>query len=405
MKLTEKTIAGLQLPAGLTDKIYFDDALPRFGYRLQRSGDAVRCSWIVQYRRAGRTRRMTLGAANLFSVEQARKEATKILGFVATGEDPQADRIERRAKDRLTLSGFVTEYLKVKTSEVRPKTLSEIRRYLTGPTFKPLHDLPVDTIRRKDISARLIAITRDHGPSTAVRAREALHAFFVWSIEAGHVDQNPVVGTSKPKLESSRDRVLNNNEIVAVWRAAGDDAYGKIVQLLILTGARRGEIGGLRWTELSQDGTWTLPGKRAKNKHKLILPLPPTAWAIINSVPRQAGRDLLFGERTTIGFTTWGRAKAALDQRLGDQIGEPFTLHDIRRTVATGMADLGVLPHVIEAALNHQSGHKKGIAGVYNRSPYSTEVKAALALWAEHVRSLVDGEAPKIVVFPSLSAS
>jgi integrase len=404
MKLTEKTVAGLQLPIGLTDKIHFDDTLPRFGYRLQRSGDAVRCSWVVQYRRAGRTRRITLGAADLLSVELARQEAKKLLGRVALGQDPQADRIDRRTKDRLTLSGFVTEYLKVKAPEVRPKTLSEIKRYLTGPTFKPLHDLPVDTINRKDISARLMAIARDHGPSTAVRAKEALHAFFVWAIQASIVDQNPVVGSFRPKLASSRERVLSNDELVAVWRATGDDAYGKIVQLLILTGARRGEIGGLRWTELGQDGTWTLPGKRAKNKHALTLPLPPAVWTIIDSVPRQAGRDHLFGERTAIGFATWGRAKAGLDQRLGDQV-EPFTLHDIRRTVATGMANLGVLPHVIEAALNHQSGHKRGIAGVYNRSPYSTEVKAALALWAEHVRSLVEGEEPKIVAFPPLSAS
>jgi integrase len=399
MKLTAKAVTTLNLPEGLTDKITFDDTLPGFGLRLQRSGDMVRRSWVVQYRRAG-TRRIKLGSADVLGIEQARKEAIKILGQVASGQDPQADRIERRHKDRRTLHGIVTEYLKDKKPEVRPRTFSEIKRYLTGPTFKPLHNLPVDTIRRRDVSARLSTISRDNGPSAAVRASEALHTFFVWAIKMDCVDQNPVVGAFKPELKGGRDRVLNENELVAVWRAAGDDAYGKIVRLLILTGARRSEIGGLRRSELNPDGTWTLPGKRAKNHTALTLPLPAAAWAIIDSAPCVAGRDHLFGSRTAAGFTTWARSKAELDRRLGNQV-EAFTLHDLRRTVATGMANLGVLPHIIEAALNHQSGHKKGVAGVYNRSPYLTEVKAALASWADHVLSLVNDEAPKIIAFPS----
>jgi integrase len=193
---------------------------------------------------------------------------------------------------------------------------------------------------------------------------------------------------------------LNDAELAAVWRASGGDEYGKIVKLLILTGARRAEIGGLRWSELDADaGTWTLPGERAKNKHAHMLPLPAVAWDIINSA-RLAHRDQLFGVSAEEGFTDWGGGKIALDDRLLGKMTEPWTVHDIRRTVATRMADLGVQPHVIEVVLNHQSGHKRGVAGTYNRSSYEREVRAALALWADHLSVLVEGGERKVVSFP-----
>jgi integrase len=124
----------------------------------------------------------------------------------------------------------------------------------------------------------------------------------------------------------------------------------------------------MRWSELDEArGTWTLPAARAKNNHAHTLPLPPAAWAIINSAPRLAARDHLFGVRAERGFSTWALAKSDLDGRLGGAVAH-FVLHDLRRTVATKMADLGVQPHIIEEILNHRGGHKAGIAGIYNRS-------------------------------------
>jgi integrase len=217
-------------------------------------------------------------------------------------------------------------------------------------------------------------------------------------MKAGIVDQNPVIGAVEPKSSQGRERVLSDAELAAVWRASGDNEYGKIVKLLILVGARRQEIGGMRWSEFDHDaGTWTLPKERAKNNRELTLSLPAIAWDIVNSVPRLANRDQLFGIHADDGYTDWGGGKRALDERLLGKIDEPFVVHDIRRSAATGMANLGVQPHIVEALLNHQSGHKAGIAGIYNKSSYSREVKAALALWADHVQALASGGERKVI--------
>jgi integrase len=191
--------------------------------------------------------------------------------------------------------------------------------------------------------------------------------------------------------------VLDDSELAAIWRAAGDDAYGKIIKLLMLTGCRRQEVGGMRWGELDPErGVWTIPASRTKTGRQHILSLPPLAADIIENVPRRVARDHLFGTRSLGGFSDWGHGKAALDRLLGEAVGA-WRIHDLRRTCATRMADLGVAPHIIEAVLNHHSGHRAGVAGIYNRSSYDREVRAALAMWADHVRALVDGGARKIV--------
>jgi len=163
-----------------------------------------------------------------------------------------------------------------------------------------------------------------------------------------------------------------------------------------LTGCRREEVGALRWSEVNLDaGTISLPAERTKNGRGHTLALPKAAMDIIRSIPPRVGRDHLFGERS-IGFRSWQVQKA----RFKDGISEPWNIHDIRRSVATHMAEIGVLPHIVEATLNHASGHKGGIAGVYNHAKYPQQIKAALALWADHVRSIVTGEPRKVIQFP-----
>ena len=235
---------------GKKDLIVFDD-MAGFGYRLRLgAGGKVQRSWIVQYRRAGGSRRIRLGSADVLSAEQARVLAKRILGQVASGEDPQGERIERRGKDRLTVGAVVADYLALKKDAVRPRTLAGMTRYLAGgPYFKPLHPMPIDVVSRRDIASRLVAITRGHGSIVAARARAALSAFFAWAMREGLVEQNPVVGTNKPKENDPRDRVLSVDELARVWRACKDDDFGRIVKLLILTGCRRAEIGGMCWSE------------------------------------------------------------------------------------------------------------------------------------------------------------
>jgi len=396
MKLDAKTVAGLALPAGKTDVIHFDSALPGFGFRLRASGNDVRRSWIVQYRRAGTSRRLLLGSAEVLSADQARAAAKTVLAKIALGEDPQADKVSRRSADKLTFAALAEEFLASKEMTVRSHTLTEMRRYLQGPYFKALHNMPADTVGRKDIAARLLVITRESGAATATWAHAAVSGLFRWALGQGLVEANPTVGVNRPKKAPPRERVLSDVELAAIWHALEDDDFGRIVRLLMLLGQRRSEIGGMAWGELDLErGTWTIPGRRTKNGRPHTLPLPAIASTIITSTPRMAERDHLFGSRAH-GFTSWAHSKRDLDIRLGDRV-EAWTLHDLRRSCATRMCDLGVQPHVVEQILNHQSGHRAGIVGVYNRSCYEREVRAALGLWNDHIRALVEGGERKVV--------
>jgi integrase len=396
VKITNGTVAGLTLADGKTDAIHFDDSLPGFGYRLRRSGDKVLRSWVAQYKRAGQTRRVLLGSADLLTAEKARAAAKTVLAEVALGQDPQAERIERRTKDRLTLRAVVADFLADKQEAVRPRTMGELTRYLTGPHFKPLHGVPVDTISRKDIASRLMVIKRESGNTTAIRARTALSSMFIWAMRQGLVESNPTINAGDLPTSKPRERVLTDQELVKIWNACDRPfGYDKIVRLLTLLGCRRQELGSMTWDEI-EDGVWTIPAERTKNGRAHALPLMPMARDIIASVPRLVGRQQLFGTRGT-GFGGWSRCKEDLDARSGVR---DWRLHDLRRTFSTRLHDLGVVPHVVEQILNHQS-HRGQVGGRYNKSPYERDVRNALALWSDHVRSLVAGGERKIL---SLSA-
>jgi integrase len=209
------------------------------------------------------------------------------------------------------------------------------------------------------------------------------------------------VGTLVPEGAKPRERVLDDAELAAVWRAVGDDDFGRIVRLLILTGQRREEVGGMAWGELN-GSTWTIPGSRTKNHRTHTLPLSALALSIIDSVPQRVGREHLFGNSSVSGFSLWSRGKVHLDERLGSRV-KLWTIHDLRRTFCTRLADLGVQPHIIEAAVNHHSGFRSGVSGTYNRSSYEREVRAALALWCDHIRALVEGGERKVLAFATVS--
>ena len=248
------------------------------------------------------------------------------------------------------------------------------------------------------MAVRIPEIARENGPIAANRARVALSAFFNWAMREGLSHTNPVIGTNRAADERSRHRVLTDDELAAIWRACRDDDYGRIVRLLILTGQRREEVGGVAVNELNSARTWTIPADRTKNGRPHEVPLPPSASEILKSAQMAIGSGFLFGEGRG-SFQGWSKAKAALDRRIavqGDPIGE-WRLHDIRRTVATRTAELGVQPHVVEAILNHVSGHKAGVAGVYNRALYAVEKRQALELWNEHVRALLERDSAPVI--------
>jgi integrase len=395
MRLNNDTVKKLSLPDNKKELIVFDDAMPGFGVRLRGGGKRT---WIAQYRIGKKQRRITLGTLETVNADDARKRARTALGKVYLGTDPQSEKAEARVQASVTLGIVAADYLARRAAmRLKPRSLADVRRYLTR-YWAPLAELPIQSIRRAQISLRLSEIAGTNGPIAANRARAALSTLFSWAIGEGLVEASPVVGTNRAIAEVSRDRVLSDYELRSIWQASADNDYGNIVRLLILTGQRREEVGGMLWSELDLSGArWRMAPSRTKNGLEHEVPLSDAAVEILKSRSRRDNRDLVFGSREG-PFQGWSNAKTALDARILEAIRKdlgakaalkPWRLHDIRRTVATRMADLGVLPHVVEAVLNHISGHKAGVAGVYNRAAYLDEKRAALKRWADHISTLV----------------
>jgi len=394
LNLTRANIASLPAIEGK----WRDTGLKGFGYlqRQSASGELM-CSYFIQYRFKRVQRKIKLGDANKLNADQARKIAIKLFGEILSGVDPQAVKeAERVEAAKLTFAEAVAQYLEMKAGEVRESSLRTAKLYLTGAAYFPtLHRKAIDSVTNADIAPHLDRISRDSGTASAGRARAHLSALFMWALRRGHCHENPVLQTEAPKIEAERTRALSGDEIRTVWKACGDDDYARIVRLLILTGCRREEIGGLRWSEINlDDGTITIPGERSKNHRAHTLPLSALALDIIKAVPRREGCDFLFGARGE-GFKIWAHGKRALLASTGAM--PDWRLHDLRHTVSTGMHELGIEPHYVESVLNHISGHKEGDAGRYNHATYKAQMAQALARWADHVASVISGKPAKVV--------
>lgn len=406
--ITVRTVQALK-PGEMIWDAGHKEAVKGFGARRQR-GDAV---YVIKYRVFGRQRFVTIGRhGSPWTPHKARREAKRLLGLVADGKDPQAEKVEARARAGDTLGKVANSYLKHAKKKQKPRSYAETERHLLV-NWKSLHPVSVFHLRRRQVAARLAEIENEHGPVPAARARAALSAMFNWAIREGFdIAANPVLGTNRLAEPKSRERVLADAELAEIWRACRDDDYGRIVKLLMLTAQRRDEVGGMAWSEIDQEKTlWIIPGARTKNHREQRVPLPHAAMAIIATLVAHTNHDFIFGDGprrkgdARRGFSGWSKAKAALDERIVEareqalkERGENrkknkllpnWRLHDLRRTTATIMADrLGVLPHVVEAVLNHVSGHRAGVAGVYNRAKYETEMRHALQRWAEHVEAI-----------------
>jgi len=347
----------------------WDTTCVGFGARRQTNG----LFYYVRYRHNGTQVVRSIGRhGSAWTPETARQRARQVLGTVALGTDPFAH--------TLSAEGFaheVARYLERRRVALKPRAYGEVARHLTKQSA-PLARLKLAQIDRRAIATLLAQIETTSGFVARNRVRSSLSAFFTWAIAEGLLDTNPVAGTAKAEEGGSRERVLTREELVKLWHSLGQDRYSDIVRLLLLTGQRRGEIGKLAWSEIDfARGMIVLPAERVKNSREHELPLSRQGLAILERQPRRNSSDLVFG-----GFNNWDDAKQRLDQRLGIA---PWRLHDLRRSCATHLGELGVLPHVVEQALNHVSGAKGGIAGVYNRSKMTDAVREALQRWADHL--------------------
>ena len=305
---------------------------------------------------------------------------------LAHGLDPATERDNRRAetqprqKSAKAFASIIPIYLKARHDGLKPTTYEGQERHLNSH-WKALHDLPLDCVTRADVAQSLTVIAKDSGPVAANRARSTLSKFYAWAIGEGLCEANPVIGTNLRDENDPRERSLSDAEVARVWLSAPDNDYGRILKLILLTGCRRAEIGDLKWSEVDTDArTITLPRERTKNGQEHVVPLSDSAMAILEGIERR-DRDYLFGRRRAGGFCRWAKSKRGFDQTL--KLKEPWIVHDLRRTVRTGLGKLGIQPHIAEAVLNHLPPK---LIRTYDRNTYATEKRDALDKWAAHLR-------------------
>jgi len=367
-KITKSTVEKLPL-----NSLIWDNALIGFGARRQ----LRHVHYLLRYRLNGRQRFITIGRHGTWTPDTARTEARRLLGLVATKVDPASERV-RPAE---TFGAEVHRYLERKRPSLKARSIVEVERHLLVQC-KSLHHLRLAEIDRRTIALSLGEIEQASGPVTRNRARSSLTAFFAWSIKEGLIESNPASGTGVADEGPSRERVLSEAELKAILKALhgqGQGQFADIVRLLILTAQRRSEIGGLRWEEIDFDrGLIVLPPQRSKNSRLHQLPMSHQVRVILERQPRR--NEFVFGR----DWQSWSNPKASLDASLNGMA--EWRLHDLRRSATTMMADrLQVLPHVLEAILNHVSGHKSGVAGIYNRARYQEEMRSALQRWADYI--------------------
>jgi integrase len=379
--LTDVLIRKLRPEEGRQFEV-FDSRVPGLAVRISPKGTKT---FTLLYRAGRRARRMTVGRYPLLSLAEARARAERALREVSEGRDPAAAKQAARNRYDDQLFTAVADEFVEKHAKRKTRTWRETERILKREFAGSWKHRQIQDISKQDLNRVLDGIVARNAPIAANGALAAVRKLFNWAIERGYVSTSPCAGTQRPSKAVSRNRVLSHAELAAVWRAACDTPYpfGPVVQLLILTAQRRAEVVGMRWCELDlKQRLWTLPPARTKANREHAVPLSELAVQIIISVPRLHD-DLVFPARgkdtTASGFSKW---KQALDKK-SKVTG--WTLHDVRRTAATRMAELGVRPHVIEHVLNHQM---PGVAGVYNRFEYLPEMREALTKWNSAINTI-----------------
>jgi len=401
-------------------------------------------SWLMRFRTTGgRIGKLVLGPVDLsgreltgdpaagqpLTLAAARQLAAEVLRQRALGHDPVADHKARKLRQRAAVQeaasntfGAAAQDFITKYSRQRVRRWKEQARLLgLQPTAEGLEVIPGGLAARWADKAlaqidghdihQLVAETRERGAPglerrsdgpTETRARAmltTLSRMFRWLVQHRRVETNPCIGVHRPEASKARERVLTNAEIKAFWQATDGKEirpqFGVVLKLLLLTGCRLNEIAALRWEELGADGTQiNLPGTRTKNHRPHVVPLAPLAQTIIAAVPKI--------DSCAYVFTTNGKAPVAIGSKIKNRLDTEmkipaWRIHDLRRTAVTGMAELGIRPDVIELCVNHVSGTRGGIAGVYNRSELLPERRLALERWAVQVQGIVSGKPAKVV--------
>jgi integrase len=380
--LTAAAVERLKPPAA-GQKDHYDSSHPGLVLRVSKGAK----TFVFMYRMHSTRRRLTLGRYPAMTLAEAREAWREHRKAVDRGEDPTA---KHSPKEFCQLAGVYLNHKRHKRS------ISEVERAFNHDIKPAWEGRLVADINRRDCRAVINAIA-DRGAETMSRRTQAyLRSFFEWAVKNDHITVNPMKDLPKRGEETEREHVLTDDELAQVWHAAVKRGYpfGHAIQLLILTGARLSEIGDLKWREVKGDELVIEQTKVGKGHH---IPLSDLAQDILDSVPRLVDSEFVF---TTTGKTPssgWSKAKTHIDKLLPDGFSD-WRLHDIRRTVATGLQRMGTGLQVVEAVLGHTTGSRKGIVKVYQRYDYAPEKRRALNMWAAHVASVLSDDHEKAVI-------
>jgi integrase len=382
IRLTKTAIDALPPPP--SELVYWDATLPGFGVKVTPAGRKV---FIVLYRTSGagsRLRKYTIGPYGRVTLHIARNEAQRILAARIEGRDPASEKREARRRltaDRIDdlVEVFIAQHVSKRRSAV------EISRVLKRELVDHWGSRSVHEITRRDLIELVSEIVDRGAPVAANKTLKLAKTFFGWCVGKAILDRSPGDGLKPPTREVARDRVLTDDElrrIIAAARKIGG-AYGGIVEILALTAQRREEVAQITWDEVDlENAVWTLPGSRTKNGKPHVVHLSQPAVRTISTRPTTTTYVFASGPTRLGGFSD---RKLELDRQ--SQVSG-WRLHDLRRTAVSGMARLGVAPHVADKILNHTSGTISGVAAVYQRHEFMKERKEALDRWGEHVAAI-----------------
>jgi len=408
MKFNQNNARALKCPEGKSDHTEWDEDMPGFGIRFRNGKPGV---YVIRYSLNGHQSRLALGRVSQVNLVDAQKKAKQHFGEAASGQDPALQRATASSKGKVKFGDKVGAYIKtLEEADLSPGYISDHRRNLER-YMKELHRFSASEVTRAQIAEQLDAIEEEHGFRQAGLARAQVHKFYNWLISKGLLDINPASGTEK-RASVRRERVLDPAELVEIWHATGsDDEFDRIVRLLILTAARKTQIGSLnRKTELklskglldfvpphvrAERGQDTSDRGKTKNKERFWLALSTQAKAILEKVPTRIGSDFVFGEGEG-GFSGWSKCKERLDEKLGDAV-DAWTFHDFRRTFDSLVVDeCKVAPWISDVCLNHVGEHRKGVKRTYNHAQYVDEKRIAMQAWADYIDTLVTAKELKI---------
>lgn len=365
-----------------------DGMLPGFYLVVQPKGAK---SWAVRYRYAGRTKKFTIGGYPAFSLKDARNKARKALQIVAEGNDPAQKKRDKQQRD--LIDDVIADFLKRHASKNR--SAKETNRIFTVEVLPKWRGRKIHDISRRDVIELLDGIADRPAPIMANRTLAAVRKMFNWALSRDIIESTPTQGVKPPGKEQSRDRYLSDDEIRWFWKATERQGspFGPLFRLLLLTGQRLDEVAAMTESEIHDD-LWTIPAKRAKNDRRHPVPLSRVALDTLDAIPRvESDAGFIFTTNGTTHVSGYSVAKKRLDKLMLDvaQNESPiatiphWTLHDLRRTVSSNMARLGVNLQVAEKALNHVSGSFGGIVGVYNQHTYFSEITEAFDLWNQFI--------------------